>query len=252
MKQEQLVNSNINTTNQASLKEQIAQLRHELDNVSNKVNTFEAVLKSNLASELIEEQELSVLYKEQKKIKKEKRLVQKRRGKKYVVSIGIIVQKQEPVVPNVNEADKKEKKRLYREAMIHIHPDKFSMDDSKINLATELTTRLIEIYKTENLATLEAYHTHLFNNEELIAETSKVSNINILTSTPDTYLQKEKEQLEKKLDLIKSRHTYHVLTTYGDLSIFINELRKYYQDRIMKLKRRTRIKVSNKENAFEV
>ncbi|HUH46123.1 MAG TPA: hypothetical protein VLZ54_03135, partial [Arenibacter sp.] len=54
------------------------------------------------------------------------------------------------------------------------------------------------------------------------------------------YLILERNKLKKELEIAKNRHTYKVLTTYEDPMLFPEELKAYYQDRILKLKRRTR------------
>lgn len=240
MKQDQLIGAEDNNRDRISMQDEIATLKRELDDLSSKINAFETLLRSQLTHELIEAQELSVLYKAQKQEKKSKRLVQKKKGKNYVEPVGLKTQKQVQVSTVSNEVDNKEKKRLYREAMLFVHPDKFSINDDKIDLATALTTRLVEIYKNEDLATLKAYHAHLFSQTDLTKNTTHSFDKVELTASPDAYLIKEKEQLEKDIEALKSRHIYLVLTTYKDPSTFIVELRAYYQDRINKLRRRTR------------
>ncbi len=242
MKPNQLIPTKTKPSQDLTLKEQIEVLQKELDEISNKLERFETQLSSQLTNELIAEQELSVLYKAQKAEKKDKRLAQKRKGKKYVEPVGLKIRTQSPKVPNLSEDDAREKKRLYREAMLHVHPDKFSMNDDKVDLATVLTTRLVEIYQYEDLATLRAYHTHLFSNAQLLEDSAASYRRVKLTTSPDAYLIKEKEQLEVSIESVKSKYTYHVLTTYKAPSTFINELRSYYQDRINKLRRRTRTK----------
>ncbi len=56
----------------------------------------------------------------------------------------------------------------------------------------------------------------------------------------DAYLQNELLKLENQLQLAKTKHTYKVLTEYENPLTFIDELKEYYQDRIFKLKKRTR------------
>lgn len=242
MKQDQLIGTVTPTARHNALKDQIAQLQGELNTITVKVDAYEALLQSHLTSELITEQELSVLYKAQKSTKTAKRLAQKKKGKNYVEPVGLRQQIKSTATKAVAATESKEKKRLYREAMLHVHPDKFSMNDDKVELATELTTRLVEIYKQEDLATLVAYHAHLLNNVGLTEDVSPSSHPSDQTTSPDAYLLLEIAQLEKALEAVKSRHSYHVLTTYADPSSFIDELRAYYQDRIHKLRRRTRIK----------
>ena len=240
MKPDQIVRPAHPVGHQRPLQEQVQQLRSKLEALTAQVNAFEALLQSHLINEIIEEQELSILYKEQKAEKKAKRLAQKKKGKNYVEPVGLLAQKQPSTASAINPSESKEKKRLYREAMLHVHPDKFSMNADKVDVATSLTTRLVEIYKQEDLATLVAFHAHLLNNAGLTKDATHSSKVSDSSVAPDAYLLMEKAQLEKALDAVKSKHSYHVLTTYEDPSSFIEELKAYYQDRIQKLKRRTR------------
>lgn len=239
MKQDQLLRTATTSAQEHTLKEQLAQLQEELNELTQQVDAFERLLLSQLTNELIEEQELAIRYKSQKAEKKAKRLAQKRRGKNYVAPVGLKLKKKPAETSVINEADAKEKKRLYREAMLHVHPDKFSMHDDQVDLATELTTRLVEIYQQEDLATLVAYHAHLFSHTDL---PSTIPSTIDPTMSPDAYLEMEKAQVEKAIEAVKNKHSYHVLTTYENPSSYANELRAYYHDRIQKLRRRTRTK----------
>lgn len=146
------------------------------------------------------------------------------------------------ILPKNKEAlsspeQEKEKRRLYREAMLHVHADKFYR--SETDTATEVTSRLIEIYKTESLEeTLRAYHVHIFKgNTQLVLDdaASKVA-----VAAKDNYLQLEKVRLEKEIALAKNDHLYKVLSDYENPLTFVEELKGYYEDRIFKLKKRTR------------
>ena len=64
---------------QLLLKAKINLLLQELNDISQKTNAFEAILRSHLTNELIEEQELTVLYKKVQLAKKEKRFAQKKK-----------------------------------------------------------------------------------------------------------------------------------------------------------------------------
>ena len=239
MKPAQLVHHANPLAQQGSLQAQVLQLRSTLDAVTSQVRAFEALLQSELAREIILEQELTVLYKSRKAEKKAKRLAQKQKGKNHVEPVGLKAQKQTSSAPVLNAEESKEKKRLYREAMLLVHPDKFSMNADKVDLATALTTRLIEIYKHEDLATLVAYHAHLFHHTHLSEEPKMVADKGSKTA-PDAYLQMQLAQLKKQLAAMMSRYSYHVLTTYEHPATFVDELKAYYRDRIRKLKRRTR------------
>ncbi|BAX78748.1 DUF5320 domain-containing protein [Labilibaculum antarcticum] len=227
-----------NASEQLFLKEQIEALQKELEVIEQKTNAFESLVRTSLAEELIEEQELRILYKKRQQAKKEKRLEQKKRGKNYKEPIGIKPIIKAKITPSSTE-EQKEKKRLYREAMLHVHPDKFSMNEEKIDLATEVTSKLVDIYKAGNLQELQLYHTHIFSGNalnqiiDIYPEARKMI-------PQDLYLKKEKEQLEELLFTAKNRHTYKVLTEYPDPLLFVEELRDYYADKITKLRKRTR------------
>ncbi len=228
-------------SNQQQLKEQIEILQLELEEIQKETNTFEAVLHAHISDLIVEEQELFILYKQIKKAKKAKRLAEKKRGKNYKApkNLQIIPKEKKKEIPSEQQ---KEKKRLYREAMLHVHPDKFSMSESnsqkESDIATEITSRLIEIYKTESFETLQAYHAHIFGgntNIELDEAASKIK-----PTSNDNYLQQEKERLKKDIDLAKNEYLYKVLREYKNPLTFKDELKAYYEDRIFKLRKRTR------------
>lgn len=215
------------------LKAQIAQLQKELDEVVNKVEVFESVLRAALMDVIIEEQELTVLYKQQKELKKEKRLEQKRRGKNYVAPIGLVPVNQTEKTKE-NPTEKQERKRLYREAMMQVHPDRFSMREGEVEEATEVTTKLIDIYQNGDLQELQEFHAYIV--QGLHFKTDPNNN----PISGDTYLLKEIQRLKEKITIEKNRYTYTVLTTYADPNLFLDELKVYYEDRIKKLRKRTR------------
>jgi len=224
-------------TDQKKLQEEIQTFQDELEEIQNETRTFEALLHANISDLIVEEQELFILYKQIKKAKKAQRLAQKKRGKNYKETKGLqlISKKKKRLIPSKQQ---QEKKRLYREALLHIHPDKFSMSKKETDIATEITIRLIEIYKTGSLENLQAYHTHIFKGNTDINLDDLAPKIKI--SQKDNYLQQEKERIEKAINLAKNHHLYKVLSEYEDPLTFMDELKVYYEDRIFKLKKRTR------------
>jgi hypothetical protein len=137
-----------------------------------------------------------------------------------------------------SKVEEKEKKRLYREAMLHVHPDKFSMKENKIDIATEVTSKLIEIYKYGQLNELKLFHAHIFLGNAL-EETSIHSN-KLINVSNDIYLIQEMGVFKQKLAQAKARPTYRVLKDYVNPMTFADELKLYYEDRLFKLRKRTR------------
>jgi len=227
-----------NNERQQLLKARIRAIEAELNQIQQKTLAFETVLRTMLANELIEIQELTVLYKQQKKEKNLKRLAQKKRGKNYVEPIGLTVSLKS-LKPEILLESAKEMKRLYREAMLQVHPDKFSIQEDQLELATEVTTKLIEIYKSGDLEQLKLYHSHIFSGNalEIVGAMVKTENI-----ADDLYLKNELIKVEQQLQQAKEKYTYKVLTEYSDPMSFILELKEFYADKINKLKKRTRFK----------
>lgn len=224
-----------NEQEQLLLKAKIILLQQELNDIEQKTNAFEAILRSHLTNEIIEEQELTVLYKKVQLAKKKKRFAQKKKRKNFKDLEGLKVIAKNSTNPK-SDGDQKEIKRLYREAMLFVHPDKFSINHEKIDLATEVTTKLIEIYQTGNLAELQIFHTHIFSGNAMMQFPEFFEK----NAKEDAYLQNELLKLEKQLQVAKTKHTYKVLTEYENPLTFIDELKEYYHDRIFKLKKRTR------------
>ncbi|WP_417799332.1 hypothetical protein [Tenacibaculum sp.] len=216
----------------------IKNLEIEITSVETKLFPFEQSLRNAIADLLVEERELVVLYKKQKKAKKEKRLVQKRKGKNYKEPKEIVPVSKKEIVEKINQ---KEKKRLYKEAMLHVHPDKFSMQENEQVKATETTTKLIEIYQNGSLEELAAFHAHIFGGNTTICFDKDISLIQKTTNST-SYLVKEVERLEKVLKDLLESYTYKVLTTYENPMSFVDELKAYYDDRVFKLRKRTRTK----------
>ncbi len=223
----------------STLEEVIKTLELEIKEIEKQLFPFEQSLRNAIADLLVEERELTILYKKQKKAKKLKRLEQKRKGKNYKEPTGII-----PLKKKVAEKEKdtlREKKRLYKEAMLFVHPDKFSMQEKGQEKANEVTTKLIEIYKSGTLEELQNYHAHIFSGNTVVKLQEIPSKIKVRTDNNE-YLKKEVERLKMELKMLLEKYTYKVLTTYEKPMSFVEELTTYYNDRIFKLKKRTRTK----------
>ena len=223
---------------QQQLQDEVAELQQRLNSLTQQIHQFESVLRAELANELVEVQELTVLYKHQKLAKKKKRLLQKQRGKNYQAPTDLVA-KAKPSKVEKSESDEKERKRLYREAMLYVHPDKFNMDEAQSELATDVTTQLIDIYKSGDLKALQNYHAHIFSGKTLV-QISVPTNVEFGTSDTLGFLKGEKARLQNEIEKLEDKHTYKVLMEYPDPMTFLDELKAYYSDRISKLKKRTR------------
>ena len=209
--------------------------KNELDRLEKMLAPFENDLIRALESEIVEVQELTALYKKLQKAKKQKRLLQKQKGKNYVA--------QEAVVPmnsyeeEESDYEKKHRKALYREAMVCVHPDKFSLESDQKDLATDAVSQLIELYENGSLEELQALHAYVMSGNLLALESGVEKSSEI---DPNEYLEIQYQKITLELRAFKKKQTYIVMTTYDNPMDFLEELKAYYADKIYKLNKRTR------------
>ncbi|PIB37073.1 hypothetical protein BFP72_17515 [Reichenbachiella sp. 5M10] len=216
-----------------NLRSRIDALRRELSDIERVTRVFEDILRGELGDLIIQEQELAELYKRVQRAKKAKRLAQRRRGKRYKEPKGLKLVKQ---VKSGSDLNQQELKKLYREAMVHVHPDKFSMEEDMQGLATLATTQLIEIYESGDLQRMIQYHACVMKGHALDESKER----SLIQLAPLAYLEQEFETIRGNLSAAKNRQVYQVLQNYADPMTYVVELQRYYTDRIAKLKKRTR------------
>ncbi len=229
--------ANIDADDNFDLKLKINVVKAEIDKIKTELNEFEAILRNFVLDDMIEEQELAAKYRNFQKAKKQKRQAQKRKGKNYQEPVGVVAT-QPKVATEEPEETKKERKRLYRETMLIVHPDRVGGDDRDRESATEVTARLVDIYNSGNLEELQLFCAHI--QQEQANSGIELPEINIENDASTAYYQNELSKYESLLQELKSKHTYEVLTTYERPVDFAQELKDYYKDRIEKLKKRTR------------
>jgi hypothetical protein len=218
------------------LKEQIRALQTELEAIHHQTNVFEDLLRTHLSDSIIEEIELSALYKAQKKEKKEKREIQKAKGKNYKSTFGLNILAKKSTSKKEHPQEENLRKSLYREAILLVHPDKFTMREEDADAAHAITVQLIDLYKNGTTAELTAFHAQILNGNVFVENKADGN----LTLNNDASLELEKEQLEMAILRAKNRSSYQVLITFKNPMDYVEELKHYYFDRISKLKKRTR------------
>lgn len=231
------------------LKEDIRLLQLELDRIESMTDVFGTKIRTLFANEIVEEQELSILYREMQREKRDKRraIRNKQRGIKSVDTClsspkDTAESSSEASVPSVKRSsDGKEVKRLYREAMLKVHPDRFAHEEELEDKAAEVTRQLIEIYQSNDLHKLKDYHAYIMSGHAILDNKLHGCNKSEHGSVKGlSYLKKTKQTLEDELNKMKSEQLYIVLTTYSDPMTFMDEIRLYFDDRLMKLRKRTR------------
>lgn len=220
---------------------EIVSIEKELRDVECRMRTLESQIQARYHSEIVRIRELASIYKKQKFAKKEKRLEQKKRGKNYQEPTGLKKNKNTAQVPPAPDSnDTQELKKLYREAVLQVHPDKFVNHTDEISKRSQdLTIQLIDIYQSGDLEELKTMYHHIMSGNAMS------NNLSDNTSVPDPqamrdYLIKKRNDLIAALNEAKDSRIYKVLITYDDPIKFIDELAAQLLIRIGQLERRTR------------
>ncbi len=223
------------------LEQEIALLEAELMVIENAVNAFQAQLQSALSIQIRRIQELTVIYKNQKQAKKQKRLEQKKRGKNYKKPLGLKLNNASFTGINlVSAEEQQELKRLYKEAVVQIHPDKLVDADQELNQrATDITAQLNAFYKSGNLEELNRLHEHIISGNALVYTPDQPETIADLPAMM-LFLQDKKRKLEILLQEIKISEIYNLWLSRKDLPDLIAELRLQFNERILILEKRTK------------
>lgn len=224
------------------LLEEITGLEANISVIKTEIQTFENTIRAKLNLLISRLIILNQKMKEKQHLKKEKRLEQKRRGKNYKEPIqSITTKKINKTEKPANQEEALELKRLYKEAVVHVHPDKIgtSQEEDAIKNATDLTAQLNGIYKNGDLeALLDFYQTIILANPSSENRPFEMPNVNPKIRLGS--LISKKGTLTKKLQELEANYLYHVLKNYEDPLTFIDELELQFQEKIAKLEKRTR------------
>jgi hypothetical protein len=224
---------------------EIASLEKELKDIELRIRALESQIQARYHSEIVRIRELAKVYKKQKLAKKEKRLEQKKRGKNYKQPTGLKKSNNTEHVSSTPDSDsEKELKRLYREAVMHVHPDKFVNHTDEIGKRSQnLTIELIDIYQSGDLEALKTIYHHIMSGNAMLNDQNDKKIVPDPQAMRD-YLIKKRDDLTAALNETKTSRIYEVLSTYDDPRKFIDELAVQLLLRIEQLKRRTRSKTS--------
>jgi hypothetical protein len=221
---------------------EIAILEENIGIVGSEISSFETTIRQKLNVLISRLISLNEKMKEKQQLKKAKRLEQKKRGKNYKEPVQLISTKGSKSVLSVSEnEEKQELKRLYKEAIVKVHPDKIdhASQQDEILRAHELTTQLNGIYKNGDLEQLLSfYQINILGNQSELSNKTDLPLID--TKIRLTSLRTKKENLALKLQQLQANYLYHVLQTYEKPEVFIEELEAQFQEKIGKLEKRTR------------
>ncbi|WP_460879037.1 hypothetical protein [Pontibacter rugosus] len=165
----------------------------------------------------------------------------RKKGKNYKEQQGIT--KANPATPERSKSDatdQQELKRLYKEAIRHVHPDKFVNEDAdKSQRATALTVQLNDMYESGDLDELKGFYEHIISGNAM-SHVAYAPATAVNPAAMMAYLQKKKEALRQNLQDTMSSELYKVLTTYENPQDFIAEVALQFEAKIKQLEKRTR------------
>src|SRR6476620_1806225 len=219
-----------------ALEAEIANLEKALNEAEISLNAFTSQIRQQLAPQI---QRLNLLvsrYKNIKQEKKAKRLEQKKKGKHYQPPSALPVPKN-GTESNAKTPNQSDLKKLYKEAIVLVHPDKVGAEHTE--QATALTIQLNELYASGDLEDLQGFHEHILSGNafsHLHFGTAKAADPDALLE----YLQTKRNNLEKALQELQTSELYHVLKTYAEPLTFIPELKRQFEERIAVFEKRTR------------
>lgn len=223
------------------LEQEIALLEAELLQLEIALNNFQTQIRSALSTQIQRIQELTNQYKNQKQAKKLKRLEQKKRGKNYKKPAGLTTSHASFTAAKLVSADdRQELKRLFKEAIVQIHPDKFWDADEGLNRrATTVTAQLNEVYQSGNLEELNRLHEHIISGNAIAYVSDQPKTINDLPAML-RFLQQKKVKLLQLLEEVKRSGIYQLFTGGKDVQIVIAGLRTAFEERILVMEKRTK------------
>lgn len=231
--------------NKDSIQKLLAEISVLEENISitgGEISSFENTLRQKLGLLISRLVSLNGKMKEKQQLKKAKRLEQKMRGKNYKIPVQVLSPKPaKKFTPDTGGEGKQELKRLYKEAIVQVHPDKLgpSGKEDAVKTATDLTAQLNDIYKNGDLEQLlNFYQINILGNS---GETSNLTEtVAVNPKIRLEALKTKKEGLAKKLQSLEANYLYHVLKTYNNPLVFAEELELQFREKIRKLEKRTR------------
>lgn len=224
------------------LKSEIELLDQELRELQQNLRPYENLIYEQLRNEFSQLAMLSELHKKYTKEKKQKRQEQKERGKNYKAAKNII--KASPTdrdISSKKDLIKADLKKIYREAIIQIHPDKIShnSESDKIEAATDLTSQLNELYKNGDLDQLKLFYYSLSQGHALPVNTDEDKEVNHAQEYRNLLLKAQSE-LELAIESLKASSYFQYYTAGKTPQEFSDDLRLTLLLKIKKLERRTR------------
>lgn len=140
------------------------------------------------------------------------------------------------IINNLTEVEQKELKKLYREASMQCHPDKFVGDSVKIEVAQQVFVSLTEAYKANDLDRVKEILQDLKSGVFQVVEVNQ-SNKKEVLRVQILNLKRKMRQVEDDLKKLRSSSTYLIIEKHKDLNEYIFDLKEKLEFELEMLKK---------------
>jgi hypothetical protein len=222
---------------------EIAELEGQISELEAKLYKYEAILRAHLADLLLEQlslqQELAL-----RRAKMTMKRVYEEEAKRWQA-------KYEETKSSIDEAKKAEKieldkdvaadmKRMYREAIFSIHPDKYYDDPERYARATELTQQLIDAFKSSNYQRVKEIWERVKSGWIFDTDILKSDSWEMLTE----YLQRQRDKyslLLIRLNSLLSNEILLAVETYPEFQDYVEICKLQLMNNINHIKKEIEI-----------
>jgi phosphatidylserine/phosphatidylglycerophosphate/cardiolipin synthase-like enzyme len=149
-------------------------------------------------------------------------------------------QHQQAPSPTLDSSDQELLRKLYREACMLAHPDRFADDPQKAKEAQQIMQELLAARQRNDLQTIQNILQKLKDQTAFLSDIDSIQNPDALHTILKRLLE-QKEQLQLQIEQLKNTDSYRILLQYPDPNQYFELLKQQLQ---------TQIKILEKELAM--
>jgi hypothetical protein len=149
-------------------------------------------------------------------------------------------QHQQAPSPTLDSSDQELLRKLYREACMLAHPDRFADNPQKAKEAQQIMQELLAARQRNDLQTIQNILQKLKDQTAFLSDIDSIQNPDALHTILKRLLE-QKEQLQLQIEQLKNTDSYRILLQYPDPNQYFELLKQQLQ---------TQIKILEKELAM--
>ncbi len=137
-------------------------------------------------------------------------------------------------IPKTDPETEQEMKKIFRECMMMIHPDRYADDPEKEDEANQIAAALNDAYKKKDFEKLQQIHEDLNNGIAFKSEWIASNDLAMLMKIIEK-LKNRRQMLIDELDSLRSHFVWRVRDKYGSYEDYFEFLKKEIQSNIASL-----------------